>query len=99
MTMQSAAPSLSDLRADAARRNATLDPRAYYTVRQLAERWQLSATYVRTIPRDELPYLEFGRGLKLHRRRYPHAAVEAYEVRRLGVVVGVVGVVGVEAAP
>jgi hypothetical protein len=76
--------SAAELRADAARRNLAIDPTAYFTVRQLAERWQVCATTVRDIPRDELPYVEFGRGLRFRRRRYPRAGVEAYEARLLG---------------
>lgn len=79
-----AAPSLPELREDAARRNLALDPAASFTVKQLAARWQLGESTVRDIPRDDLPYMEFGHGLKFRRRRYPRAAVLAYEAKLLG---------------
>lgn len=51
----------------------------YLSVSQLARRWGISQTTVRCIPLADLPYIEFGQGLKLRRRRFPIAAVEAYE--------------------
>lgn len=75
---------IPELREDAARRNLALDPSAAFTVRELAQRWKLGETTVRDIPRDELPYMEFGSGLRHRRRRYPRAAVLAYEAKLLG---------------
>ncbi len=49
------------------------------TPQQLAKRWQVSVTTVKDTPADELPYKEFGNGLKLKRRRYRWSDVEAYE--------------------
>jgi hypothetical protein len=79
-----AAPTLAELREDAARRNVALDRGASFTVRELAERWKLGETTVRDIPRDELPYMSFGRGLVHRRRRYRRADVERYEQTLLG---------------
>lgn len=42
----------------------------YMTVNDLAKRWHVAPSTVRDIPRDELPYKEFGKGTKLKRRRY-----------------------------
>lgn len=76
--------SLAELRADAARRNLALDRDASFTPQELALRWKLGETTVRDIPRDELGYFEFGQGVKHRRRRYPRAAVLAYEAKLFG---------------
>ena len=70
---------LATIRARAAEHQRELTERQYLSVAQLAARWQLAPSTVRDIPADELPYLEFGRGLKLRRRHYDPADVEAYE--------------------
>lgn len=62
---------------------AELDAAAFFCVRDLAKRWGVSANSVRAIPRDELPYLNLGRGLHRELRRYPPAGVYQYEARRL----------------
>jgi hypothetical protein len=51
----------------------------YLTIQDLAARWQVSRATVRAIPRDELPYIEFGQGALLKRRRYDPRAVAEYE--------------------
>ena len=51
------------------------------TPQQLANRWHISVTTVKDTPADELPYKEFGNGLKLKRRRYRWSDVRAYEER------------------
>lgn len=51
----------------------------YYTPQKLAQRWEISVSTVRDIPRDELPYKEFGAGPKLKRRRYHPDDVIAFE--------------------
>ncbi len=56
----------------------------YLTVNDLAKRWNLSASTVRDIPREQLAYKEFGRGAKLKRRRYHPDDVIAYENRDRG---------------
>ncbi len=51
------------------------------TPKELAERWKVSVTTVKDTPADELPYKEFGHGLKLKRRRYRWSDVSAFEAR------------------
>ncbi|HWL39406.1 MAG TPA: hypothetical protein VNO75_04135 [Gemmatimonadaceae bacterium] len=53
----------------------------YLTVNKLAARWGVAASTVRDIPREELPYKEFGSGVKLKRRRYHPDDVLAFEAR------------------
>lgn len=57
---------------------------SYFTVNKLAQRWDVSPSTVRDIPRDQLPYKEFGSGAKLKRRRYHPDDVVAYENRDRG---------------
>lgn len=56
----------------------------WFTPALLANRWGISETTVREIPASELPYKEFGAGEQLKRRRYPPAAVLAYEAKLVG---------------
>jgi hypothetical protein len=51
------------------------------TPKELAARWKVSVTTVKDTPADELPYKEFGNGLKLKRRRYRWSDVFAFEAR------------------
>jgi hypothetical protein len=53
----------------------------YLTPAKLAARWDVCETTVRDIPRDLLPYLELGKGVKYKRRRYNPVDVLAYEAR------------------
>ncbi len=53
----------------------------FLTPQLLAKRWSISVTTVKDIPFEELPYTEFGQGLKLKRRRYHPDAVLLYEGR------------------
>ena len=48
----------------------------FATVQILAARWGVDEDTVRAIPRDKLPYLEFGQS---NRRRYDPRDVERYE--------------------
>lgn len=52
-----------------------------FTVQDLAARWKIAESTVRDIPRSDLPYMEFGRGRKLKRRRYHPEDVLAHEAR------------------
>jgi hypothetical protein len=72
--------SLQPIRERARAHQAEIDLAAVsYTVQDLAARWKIAESTVRDIPRDRLPYMEFGRGRKLKRRRYHPADVLAYE--------------------
>lgn len=51
----------------------------YFTPQKLADRWDVSPSTVRDIPREDLPYKEFGAGTKLKRRRYHPDDVYAFE--------------------
>jgi hypothetical protein len=51
----------------------------WVTPKELAARWKVSVTTVKDTPADELPYKEFGHGLKLKRRRYRWSDVYAFE--------------------
>lgn len=75
------APDLSSIRARAVAHQQAIDEPRWLSVSQLAHRYGVSSTTVRAIPFDELPYKEFGRGLKLKRRRYHPKDVEVYESR------------------
>lgn len=71
---------LAVLRARAEAHETDLDVGSVFlTPQQLAERWHCSASTVKTIPRDELPFLEIGTGRKYRRRRYRPQDVAAYE--------------------
>lgn len=54
----------------------------FFKPAELVKRWRMSATTLRGVPYDELPYMEYGHGLKLKRRSYSPEAVYAYESRR-----------------
>jgi hypothetical protein len=70
---------LAEIRAKAAQHDDEIQSVQWFTVADLAARWQLSQTTVRLIPRDELQYKEFGTGKSHRRRRYRAEWVEAYE--------------------
>lgn len=70
---------LSIVRERAKQHAEDLDAATWLTVSDLAARWRVSRATVRAIPRDVLPFKEFGGGQKLHRRRYHPATVAAYE--------------------
>lgn len=75
-------PDLAEIRARAKAHEAELAARTtWFKVKDLAARWGVSPTTVRSIPHDELPYKAFGRGLKHQNRRYSPEAVAAYEAR------------------
>jgi hypothetical protein len=74
------ATSLQEFRDRARVHQDDLDLRIkYFTPQKLAERWELAVSTVRDIPRDLLPYKEFGSGPKLKRRRYHPDDVLAFE--------------------
>lgn len=73
-------PDIDELRERALRHDAVLNRnKRYYTVADLAARWQRSATSVRAIATGELPYINVGQGLVKEARRYDPADVETYE--------------------
>ncbi|MDB4892198.1 MAG: hypothetical protein JWL61_4053 [Gemmatimonadetes bacterium] len=77
-------PTVDEIRARAMRHEADVNRgTAFFTVADLAARWTCSATTVRAIPVDALPYINVGQGLTKVIRRYRLADVEAYEERRL----------------
>lgn len=76
-----AAVALQEIRARARSHQAEIDLSVvYFTVQKLAARWDIAESTVRDIPRDQLPYKEFGKK-RLKRRRYHPADVFAYEER------------------
>lgn len=81
--LRSAAPNLSVVRERAAAHERELDiGLTYLTIQDVADRWKVSRATVRAVPADELPYMEFGRGAVLKRRRYHPADVRRYEISR-----------------
>lgn len=58
----------------------------WFTVALLAARWGVSETTVREIPAAELPYMAFGQGVHLKRRRFHPDDVARYEAQRVGAV-------------
>ena len=73
---------LTTIRARAAEAQREHEARTtWFTTSELAARWNLGYSTVRDIPSDELPYLEFGSGIKNRRRRYAPADVATYEKR------------------
>lgn len=76
---------LESIRRAAAEHQREIDVvRTWLKPAQLATRWNVSVSTVKAIPASELPFKEFGRGLKLKRRRYDPADVDAYEQRKEG---------------
>lgn len=71
---------LSEIRASAAKAQQEYEARTtWFTTTELAERWGLGYSTVRDVPAEDLPYLEFGSGLKNRRRRYAPSDVAEYE--------------------
>lgn len=70
-------PTIDELRAGAAEHTKQLDAVHWLTVNHLAARWRVSPGTVRKIPREQLPYLPFG---KSNQRRYDPRDVEHYEM-------------------
>jgi hypothetical protein len=77
--------SLEQIRERAAAHERELSEGDLLPVSQVAAMLDMSETYVRDIPRDELPYGEFGHGHKLKRRKYRRADVDAYIEGRFAV--------------
>jgi hypothetical protein len=71
-------PTLEQARARAAAHERELSEHTLLSVAEVSEIIKMSQTYVRDIPRDELPFGEFGHGHKLKRRRYRRVDVDAY---------------------
>jgi hypothetical protein len=69
---------LEQLRERAAEHERELTEKRYLSVKDVAAMIALSETFVRDIPRDELPFIEFGHGHKLKRRRYTRESVDRY---------------------
>lgn len=70
---------LAEIRARAKAHEEEIDSAKWYTVSDLAARWQLSETTVRAIPLSELRFKEFGSGAEKKRRRYKGEWVDMYE--------------------
>lgn len=70
---------LGTIRARAQDHQLEIDSVRWFTPQRLAARWDLSVTTVAAIPREQLPYKEFGAGTELKRRRYHPDDVAAYE--------------------
>lgn len=70
---------LPAIRAKAREHQEELDQPRWLSLAAVAARFDVSETTIRAIPIDELPYKEFGAGLKLKRRRYRIADIETYE--------------------
>jgi hypothetical protein len=58
---------------------AQLRAGAWFTARQLAERWQVTVSTVYGLPRTDLPYVQLGTGQRRLHRRYSPEAVAAFE--------------------
>lgn len=71
---------LSTIRAAAAAHDEQIQATGWYKAVDLMERWNVGRDTVLAIPRDKLPFLEFGGS---HMRRYKPADVEAYEASRI----------------
>jgi len=69
---------LEQIRERAAEHERELSEWRYLSVKEVASIIHLSETFVRGIPRDELPFTEFGHGHQLKRRRYRRADVDEY---------------------
>lgn len=70
---------LASIRSRARQHQEELESLRWFTPQRLAARWDVSATTVMDIPRDQLPYKTFGSGEKLKRRRYHPDDVAAFE--------------------
>ena len=79
--MSDLAQVLADLREEAAGQDRQIAARGWLTTADLAERWNVDTRTVRAIPRQQLPYLEFGRPQvrRPRLRRYDPADVATYE--------------------
>lgn len=76
---------LDQLRARAAEHERELSERKLLSIKSVKDMLGMSYTSVRDIPRDELPYGEFGQGHVLKRRRYRPEDIEAYIESRFAV--------------
>jgi hypothetical protein len=69
---------MARIRARATAHDEAIESVKWPTAAQLAARWNVSLTTVYEIPRERLPYKEFGGGQK-PRRRYRPTDVAAFE--------------------
>ncbi len=72
-------PTPEQLKARREAHEASLPNTRMLSPQQLAARWGISVTSVKSIPETELRYKEFGQGKTLKRRRYREDWVQAYE--------------------
>jgi hypothetical protein len=75
---QAQAARLQRIRERQAAHNERIEAEQWFTSSQLAARWNVGQTTVLMLPRERLPYTQFGLG-KRPRRRYSPAAVAAFE--------------------
>jgi hypothetical protein len=71
-------PTIDELRARQAEHARQLDAVFWVKASDLGARWNVDVESVLAVPREELPYLEYG---KTKSRRYDPRDVEAYEQR------------------
>ncbi len=83
---------IETIRARARAHEEDLEALRWLRPQQLADRWGLAVTTIYSIPRDELPYKQMGKGKKFPRRRYHPDAVAAYEAAGLPSLAQSVGV-------
>lgn len=70
---------MATIRSRAREHQQEMESLRWFTPERLAARWDLSETTVREIPREQLPYKEFGSGAQKKRRRYHPDDVAAFE--------------------
>lgn len=70
---------IATIRGRARAHQEELESVRWFTAARLKSRWDLSLTTIYEIPREQLPYKEFGTGKKLKRRRYHPDDVAAFE--------------------
>lgn len=69
-------PTIDELRARQAEHSKQLDAVLFAKTSDLSARWSIDVETILSIPRAELPYIEYG---KSRTRRYDPRDVEAYE--------------------
>lgn len=72
-------PTIDEIRARAREHEDEIESLQWFTVDDLAKRWRISGATVRTIPKTELQFKEFGQGEHKKRRRFRSDWVESYE--------------------
>lgn len=71
-------PTIEELRARQKEHARQLESVLFVKANELAARWSVDVDTVLTIPREDLPFIEYG---KSKSRRYDPRDVEAYEQR------------------